>query len=128
MNFKQLIVCYTLFIVLLAAPPAVLQATMHGAWLFKQFWALFAGVGVLTFALIASVIYAGKINTQFYAPAFLAGTTFKMLTCLTLILIIIKRNPVDKVVLLVDFAYIYFLNTAFEVYGLLINLRNQNLR
>jgi hypothetical protein len=35
---------------------------------------------------------------------------------------------VNKYVFVADFFYIYFLNTAFEVYSLLCNLRNQNLR
>ena len=63
-----------------------------------------------------------------YAQTFLAVTVFKILACLTFTLVFLLKNKVDKVVFAGDFFYVYFLNTAFEVYILLRNLRNQNLR
>ncbi len=78
--------------------------------------------------VIVTVLVAQKKNTELVAPAFLAGTTVKILGTLFFVLIFLRKNHVDKLVFAVDFFYIYFLNMAFEVYGLLRNLRNQNSR
>jgi len=63
-----------------------------------------------------------------YAQAFLGATTFKLLACLVFVLIFIKETKPEKVPFVIDFMYLYFLNMAFEIYGLLRNLRNQNSR
>ncbi len=73
--------------------------------------------------LIGQQIDAEK-GTQF----FLAATVFKILACLVFALVFLLKNKVNKYVFVADFFYVYFLNTAFEIYSLLRNLRNQNLR
>jgi len=78
--------------------------------------------------VIVTVLVAHKKNTELVAPAFLATTTVKILGTLFFVLFFLKKNHVNKIPFAVDFFYVYFLNTAFEVYGLLRNLRNQNLR
>jgi len=67
-------------------------------------------------------------NQEYFTPAFLGGTTFKILACLIFIFVFLRNKPVDKHVFLADFAYIYLLNTAFEIYVLLRNLRHENLK
>jgi hypothetical protein len=44
------------------------------------------------------------------------------------VLIFVMKNSINRYIFAGDFFYIYFLNMAFEIYGLLRNLRNQNLR
>ena len=73
-------------------------------------------------------LFVQRKNSELYAQAFLAGTTVKILGTLFFVLVFLRKNQVDKLVFAADFFYIYFLNMAFEVYGLLRNLRNQNLR
>ncbi len=75
-----------------------------------------------------SVLIVRQINNNLSAQAFLAATVVKMLGSLFFVLFFLIKNKVNKYVFAGDFFYIYFLNTAFEIYGLLRNLRNQNLR
>jgi F0F1-type ATP synthase assembly protein I len=72
--------------------------------------------------------YRSAKNSEMYAQAFLGATTFKLLACLVFVLIFIKETKPEKIVFVVDFMYLYFLNMVFEIYGLLRNLRNQNSR
>ncbi len=75
-----------------------------------------------------SVIAAAQKNSEYVAPVFLATTTVKILGTLFFVLFFLRKNHVNKFPFVADFFYVYFLNTVFEVYGLLRNLRNQNLR
>jgi hypothetical protein len=65
-------------------------------------------------------------NSEMYAAAFLGATTIKLLSCLIFLFVFIKKHHPEKGIFLIDFMYLYLLNTVFEIYGLLRNLRNQN--
>ena len=65
---------------------------------------------------------------EYFAQAFLGGTTLKILITMIFIFILLRNNKVNKLVFMADFLYIYLLNTAFEVYILLRNLRHEKLR
>ncbi len=65
---------------------------------------------------------------EFYAQAFLGATVFKMLACLSFMLFLVLKTTINKPVFMANFFYLYFLNMGFEVYVLLRNLRNQNLK
>ncbi len=71
---------------------------------------------------------AQQINAEKGAQVFLAATVFKILSCLVFALVFLLKNKVNKYIFVADFFYLYFLNTAFEVYILLRNLRNQNFK
>jgi len=97
-------------------------------YIIVKFWLLFGYLTVLTLVVIAAVLAANKKSSELVAPVFLATTTVKILGTLFFVLFFLRKNHVEKFVFAGDFFYVYFLNTAFEVYGLLRNLRNQNLR
>jgi len=63
-----------------------------------------------------------------FSEAFMAATAVKILACLIFVVIFLAKNKVNKYVFLGDFFYVYFLNTAFEVYILLRTLRHKILR
>ncbi len=89
---------------------------------------MFLFLSVLTFIVVMFVLIIQQKNNEMYAAAFLGATTFKMLACLVFVLVFIKKNHPEKLFFVADFMYLYFLNTVFEIYGLLRNLRNQNLK
>ena len=97
-------------------------------YIITKFWLLFGYLSALTLMVIITVLTVQKNNKELYAPAFLASTTVKILATLFFVLFFLRKNPVNRFAFAGDFFYVYFLNTAFEVYGLLRNLRNQNLR
>ena len=128
MKVYRTVLFFVLFVLLLAVPPFLLNYTGNTDLLTPHFWLLFFFISGLTLIVIISVLICQHINSEFYAQAFLAATTFKILVCLIFIVVFLKKIHVDKLVFMADFFYVYFLNTVFEVYGLLRNLRNQNLR
>ena len=93
-----------------------------------QFWVMFAFICFLTLAVLIFVLLIQQLMPEYYAQAFLAATVFKMLACLCFMLFLVLKTPINKLVFMADFFYIYFLNMGFEIYVLLRNLRNQNLK
>jgi len=128
MNISRSILSYFAFVLLIAIPPAILLHTGNADLITPHFWLIFFFLSALTFIVVISILFVQKINSELYAQAFLVGTTFKILACMFFVLIFIHKTGVHKLVFTGNFFYVYFLNTAFEVYGLLRNLRNQNLR
>ncbi len=75
-----------------------------------------------------AVIAGQEINGERGTQMFMVATTFKILACLVFTLIFLIKIKPDKYIFVSNFFVIYLLNTAFEIYCLLRNLRNQNLR
>ncbi|QQL50079.1 hypothetical protein [Mucilaginibacter ginkgonis] len=128
MKVSATIYRYLFFLLLMTIGPVVLTATGDTFLLIPKFWLLFGFISALTLMTIILILVVQQINRDLYAQAFLAATTVKILVCLFFVLFFLRKTPVNRHVFALDFCYVYFLNTAFEVYGLLRNLRNQNLR
>jgi len=116
------------FTLLLALPPLLLQYFAKGYLLVPGFWLIFLLMSAVTLIVIGFVLTVQKKHNEWFAQSFLGATTFKLLICLIFFFIFISKTHPQKTYFVVDFMYLYFLNTAFEIYGLLRNLRNQNLR
>ena len=128
MNILKNVFSYLLFLAVLAAPPLWLSKNGHAELLAPHFWLIFFFLSGLTLIVIITVLMGQQIDGERGAQFFLAATTFKILACLVFALVFLLKNKVNKYVFVADFFYIYFLNTAFEIYTLLRNLRNQNLK
>ncbi len=128
MKISQAILYFFLFTIVLALPPLALIYTGNAVLLAKGFWIVFGFISGLTFLVLLMMLIVEQKSNEYFAQAFLGGTTFKLLACLIFVLVFIKKMHPEKVIFVVDFMYLYFLNTVFEIYGLLRNLRNQNLR
>jgi DMSO/TMAO reductase YedYZ heme-binding membrane subunit len=122
------ILFFIVFVVIIAVPPVILQYTGNTGLITAQFWTVFFFMAGITFLILLIMLIAGSKNQEYLTPAFLGGTTLKLLACLIFIFVFLHKNPSHKVVFLGDFLYAYLLNTVFEVYILLRNLRHENLR
>jgi hypothetical protein len=118
---------YLLFVIILAVPPVVLGVG-HANLLIPRFWLIFFFLSALTFLVIIMVLIGQQRSAELGTQMFLGATTFKILACLAFALVFLMKNRVNRYVFVADFFYVYFLNTAFEIYSLLRNLRNQNLK
>ncbi len=130
-KLKQLIfklIPFFVFTLLLAAVPLCLTLAGMQKLLATQFWPMFIFIGLLTLIVLTLVFLIQRKMPEYYAQAFLTGTVLKMLVCLCFMLFLVLKTKVDKPVFVANFFYLYFLNTGFEVYVLLRNLRNQNLK
>lgn len=96
--------------------------------LIPQFWIIFAFVGALTLLAIIGILAAQAVSPELGTQAFMAATVIKLLACLVFVLVFFLKHKVNRPVFMADFFYLYFLNTGFEIYVLLRNLRNQNLK
>jgi len=128
MKILPSILAFLLFTFVLAIPPAILQFSGNTGLLVPNFWLVFFYLSGLTFLVVSCILFVQAKNQDYYAAAFLAGSTVKILACMIFILIIVAKNKLNKNIFIADFFYIYFLNMGFEVYLLLRNLRHKNLR
>ena len=128
MQIVSKLIPFLIFTLVLAAVPVCLMLTGNQVWLAPQFWAMFAFIGFLTLITLVFVLWIQKLMPEYYAQAFLGATVFKMLACMVFMLFLVLKTPINKLVFMADFFYLYFLNMGFEIYVLLRNLRNQNLK
>jgi hypothetical protein len=128
MKISTSIFSFLLFIFIIAIPPLALQYTGNTGLLADGFWTVFCFMSGVTFLILVVMLIATNKNQEYLTPAFLGGTTFKILASLIFIFVFLSKKPSDKPIFLVDFLYVYLLNTVFEVYILLRTLRHKNLR
>jgi hypothetical protein len=128
MKITPSIISFLIFTLLIATPPALLQYTGNTALLNPGFWTIFAFMSGLTFLVLVAILIVQQKNQEYYAQAFMGATTVKILGCLIFIFVFRANNTINKLAFLSDFFYIYLLNTVFEVYVLLRNLRHKKLR
>ncbi len=128
MKIGPIIAFFLLFTLIIAVPPVILQYSGNGNLLNTGFWTIFLFMSVLTFLVLMLMMIVYQKNAEYFAQAFLGGTTVKILGCLIFIFVFLANNKVNKLIFGVDFFYIYLLNTGFEIYVLLRNLRHKNLR
>ena len=128
MKIGPIIAFFLLFTLIIAVPPVILQYSGNGNLLNTGFWTIFFFMSVLTFLVLMLMMVVYQKNAEYFAQAFLGGTTVKILGCLIFIFVFLANNKVNKLIFGVDFFYIYLLNTGFEIYVLLRNLRHKNLR
>jgi hypothetical protein len=128
MKITTTIFLFLLFTIIIGLPPAILQYTGNTTLLANGFWTLFCFMAGITFLITIGMLMAKNKNQEHFTPAFLGGTTVKILACLIFIFVFLHNKPADKHIFMADFGYIYLLNTAFEIYVLLRNLRHENLK
>ncbi|TFF40758.1 hypothetical protein [Mucilaginibacter psychrotolerans] len=126
MKFLKTFLQTGIFLVLLALLPVCLVYSGYAPLLIPQFWVLFGFFGVLTFMLLTGMQIVRFLKPEMYAQAFLIATIVKMMMSMGLALIFVLKLHIGHGAFLANFFYLYFLNTGFEVYVLLRNLRNQN--
>ncbi|WP_342645776.1 hypothetical protein [Mucilaginibacter sp. CSA2-8R] len=123
---KRYFIAFGLATIVIALPPALITYSEKNEWLIPGFWLIFQFFSSLTFLISLAVIWAQHKNGTLGGQVFLGATTFKLLLCMTVALIYLHKYKVNDVVFVLNYFYLYFLYTAFEIYSLLSNLRVQN--
>jgi hypothetical protein len=96
--------------------------------LIPNFWVLFAFFSGLTLIIFLTAYLMAGISNKASGQALLGGITIRFLFCMIIALVYISNFRVEPVKFLINFFYLYFFNTVFEIYCLLRNLRNQNTK
>jgi hypothetical protein len=128
MKIYQAILFFIWFTFIIAIPPYALINYGHADLFISEFWLVFFFLSGLTILVVASILIVRQMYPTMFSEAFLGATVVKILACLIFVVIFLAKNKVNKYVFVGDFFYVYFLNTAFEVYILLRTLRNKILR
>lgn len=122
---RRFFISFGIATILIALPAVLFSYTSYHTWLIPGFWLIFQFFSSLTFLISLGVIWgqikSGELGTQI----FLGATTFKFILCMTIALIYLHKYQVNDVAFILNYFYLYFLYTAFEIYSLLSNLRVQ---
>ena len=129
MSISRFIIYFILFIFFLAIPPLVAQYffPIEGL-LIPKFWLLFWIFAILTFSIYSFAYWRMSISINVSGQALLGSITIKLLICTLIAFLYISENTVDPIKFIINFFYLYFLHTVFEIYCLLCNLHNPKIK
>ena len=123
---KRFFIAFGIAVIAIALPPALLDFAGKGSLLIPGFWLIYQFFSSLTFLICLGVIWGQQKNGTLGGQIFLGATTLKLLLCMTIALIYLHKYKVNDIIFVLNYFYLYFLYTAFEIYSLLSNLRVQN--
>ena len=129
MKISRYLTYFLIFNIVIALAPGYLELTNSPkSGLIPYFWQLFAAFSFLT--LVTGLLsYLKLFSTSDGAVmTSLGSVAVKLLLWMIIAFIYIRNVKVGAADFLLDFFYLYLLNSVFEIYCLLRNLRNQNLR
>ncbi len=129
MKQQPYILSFFIFQFLLSAVPLSIQLLfpvkhllLPGFWYIYLFF-LFINV---IFHIIASWGLGAGDKTS--VRTFVGGTSVKFLVWMIFVFFYLRSFKVNNVVFMLNFFYLYLSNTVFEIYSLIRNLRNSNLK
>lgn len=111
---------------LITALLPVLLQLFKPFWLITAFWRLFLLFNILTVTVCVSCFVGNQKNSLAGTQTFLIATVVKMLLCMIFVAIYTRNHQVNAIQFVLNFFYLYILNTVFELSTLLRNLRLQN--
>ncbi len=118
---------FIVFNILLAIPPVIIEIYYKSSDLlipyFWQFFGLFAILNLMIHILARVGFIASNTGM---VKTFLGGTMLKFLLWMIVIFAYTSKFDVNGTKFLCNFFYLYLFNSVFEIYCLLLNLRNQN--
>jgi hypothetical protein len=129
MRITHFIVYFILFTISLAITPLVFQFYYPAMkLLIPKFWALFWIFAILTLSIYLIASWRMRISDKASGQALLGSVTTKLIFCMIIAFVYINANSVDPLKFIINFFYLYFFHTVFEIYCLLCNLRNQKFK
>jgi hypothetical protein len=129
MRITHFIIYFILFTISLAITPLVFQYYYPAMkLLIPKFWALFWIFAILTLSIYLIASWRMRISDKASGQALLGSVTIKLLFCMIIAFVYINSNTVDPLKFIINFFYLYFFHTVFEIYCLLCNLRNQKFK
>lgn len=129
MSISRFFIYFILFTLVLCTAPLIFQLYYPEMnFLIPKFWALFWIFEILTLSIYLIASWRMRISDKASGQALLGSVTIKLLFCMIIAFVYINANPVDPFKFIINFFYLYFFHTVFEIYCLLCNLRNQKFK
>lgn len=125
----RFIISFWAFTLIIALPPLVAEYLLpqHNL-LMEKFWVVFLFFTLLTLMVSCAIIISMSKGSRISVQVFMAASITKLLACMIFALVYLSIYKVSELRFIACFFYLYFLNTIFEIYSLLCNLRHQKLR
>lgn len=114
---------FVIFNLLLAVLPVVFKNL-----LIPHFWVIFTLFAFLNLSIHLITFWGILTSNKASVRTFLGGTGLKFFVWMVFIFFYLRQNDVNSVGFLLNFFYLYFFNSAFEIYCLLRTLRNPKIR
>lgn len=129
MSLLRFLVYYSVFMLALAVGPYIFDVYYADKeMLIPKFWSLFAIFGILTFSIYIIAYWRMSISNKASGQALLGSVSIKLFICMVIAYVYLSGNSVEPVKFMLNFFYLYFFHTVFEIYCLLCNLRNQKFK
>jgi hypothetical protein len=129
MSFNRFIIYFILFTLFLAAAPLIADIFFpEEKLLIPKFWPMFWIFSILTFNIYVIASWRMRISDRASGQALLGSITVKMLFSMIIAFVYIRGNTFEAINFVINFFYLYFFHTVFEIYCLLCNLRNQKIK
>lgn len=129
MSFNRFLIYFVLFTAFLAVGPLIAENFYaEKNVLIPKFWPMFWIYSFLTFHIYLIASWRMRISDRASAQALLISITVKMLFSMIIAFVYIRSNTFEPINFVINFFYLYFFHTVFEIYCLLCNLRNQKFK
>src|SRR4029078_5303155 len=115
-----------IFVFTLASLPIIVAQYLGvNDFLIPYFWQLFVLFAILTLLIYTVSYWRMGISHKASGQILLGGITIKLLIYMLVAFIYLYNIDVNSSRFLLNFFYLYFFHSVFEIYCLLCNLRNQ---
>lgn len=129
MSLLRFLIYFSVFMLALAAGPYLFNVYCSDSEiLIPKFWSLFAIFGILTFSIYIIAYWRMSISNKASGQALLGSVSIKLFICMVIAYVYLSGNSVEPLKFMLNFFYLYFFHTVFEIYCLLCNLRNQKFK
>lgn len=129
MSLLRFLLYFSVFMLALAAGPYIFEVYYADSeMLIPKFWPLFAIFGILTFSIYMIAYWRMSISNKASGQVLLGSVSVKLFICMVIAYVYLSGNSVEPLKFMLNFFYLYFFHTVFEIYCLLCNLRNQKFK
>lgn len=129
MSLLRFLIYFSVFMLALAAGPYLFNVYCSDSEiLIPKFWSLFTIFGILTFSIYIIAYWRMSISNKASGQALLGSVSIKLFICMVIAYVYLSGNSVEPLKFMLNFFYLYFFHTVFEIYCLLCNLRNQKFK
>ena len=126
LKLSRFFLLFFIFLGVLAVGPLVVEYYFRArGYLIPHFWNLYAVFLIITALIYLLSFWRMSISNKASGQVLLGGITIKLLICMIMAFIYLYNIDVNPTYFLLNFFYLYFFHTVFEIYCLLCNLRNQ---
>jgi hypothetical protein len=126
LTFSRFLFLFSLLVLFCGVTAYLIESLSSAPVLVPKFWVLFGFLTFLTIIAYGAAFLGIQKGGEISVYAIMGSIILKLLLSMILVAVYLLKIKVNSINFATQFFSLYFLFTAFEVYGLLVNLRHQN--